>query len=269
MGASSSVHELGTFGRLICQSLTLRDGLETACQIWSDWNSGVHVWVLRCGDYVDLHHRFLHGDPREWRQFVAATLMTYLNFLGAAAGPGWRPTAVGLPLRSLPGVRSIPLLADTRIEFGRPWMTLTFAAAVLSRPLRRLPAVGMRGTNTDWTDSTPAIDFGGAVQQIVTTLLPDGYPGLQLVAEAVRMSPRTLQRRLEAEGLTFARVVAKARVSEAQRMLGDPARKVIDVALDLGYSDPAHFTRAFERWTGVAPREFRRRAVEHADRVGS
>ena len=99
---------------------------------------------------------------------------------------------------------------------------------------------------------------GGAVQLIVTTLLPDGYPDIHSVAELVRLSPRTLQRRLCDEGLTFARVVAQVRFDIAQRMLDDPARKVIDVALDLGYSDPAHFTRAFARWTGLAPREFRR-----------
>lgn len=99
---------------------------------------------------------------------------------------------------------------------------------------------------------------GSAVQQIVTTLLPDGYPDIHSVAELVRLSPRTLQRRLCDEGLTFARVVAQVRFDIAQRMLDDPARKVIDVALDLGYSDPAHFTRAFARWTGLAPREFRR-----------
>jgi AraC-like DNA-binding protein len=101
-------------------------------------------------------------------------------------------------------------------------------------------------------------DFGEAVRQIVTMLLSEGYPDIHLVAGMVRISVRTLQRRLQDEGLTFARVVAKARFDEAQRMLEDPARKVIDVALDLGYSDPAHFTRAFERWTGLAPREFRR-----------
>lgn len=96
------------------------------------------------------------------------------------------------------------------------------------------------------------------MQEIVTGLLPDGYPDVQSVAGKVRVSARTLQRRLSEEGLTFVEVVARARLDVAQRLLDDPARKVIDVALDLGYSDPAHFTRAFVRWTGVAPRDFRR-----------
>ena len=100
--------------------------------------------------------------------------------------------------------------------------------------------------------------LGDVVQQIVTRLLPDGSPEMRSVAELVGVTTRTLQRRLSAEGLTFVAIVAHARLEVARRMLDDPARKVIDVALDLGYSDPAHFTRAFSRWTGVTPRDFRR-----------
>jgi AraC-like DNA-binding protein len=100
---------------------------------------------------------------------------------------------------------------------------------------------------------------GTAVQQIVAALLPDGYPDIHSVATMMRLSSRTLQRRLAEEGVTFARVVALARLAAAQRMLDDPGCKIIEVALDLGYSDPAHFARAFMRWTGLAPREFRRR----------
>src|SRR5262245_28097329 len=111
--------------------------------------------------------------------------------------------------------------------------------------------------------ATDGDDFGGAVQRIVATLLPDGRPDIRLVSQVVRLSLRTLQRRLHAEGLTFAGVVARARFAEALRMLDDPTRKVIEVALDLGYSDPAHFTRAFERWTGLTPREYRRRSGRH------
>jgi AraC-like DNA-binding protein len=108
--------------------------------------------------------------------------------------------------------------------------------------------------------------IGGAVQQIVTTLLPDGHPDVRSVAKAMRLSTRTLQRRLSNEGITFMRVVAQARYAVARQMLDDPARKVIDIALDLGYSDPAHFARAFARWTGLAPREFRRLRAPSAQR---
>jgi AraC-like DNA-binding protein len=87
---------------------------------------------------------------------------------------------------------------------------------------------------------------------------PDGYPDVQSVAQMVRVSARTLQRRLSDESLTFAGVVARARFDVGQLMLDDPAHKVVDVALDLGYSDHAHFTPAFVRWAGIAPREFRR-----------
>jgi AraC-like DNA-binding protein len=106
--------------------------------------------------------------------------------------------------------------------------------------------------------------LGGLVQEVVTALLPDGPPDVRSVAEVIRLSARTLQRRLAEEGLTFATVVARARYDAARRMLEDPSRKVIDVALDVGYSDHAHFTRAFVRWTGLSPREFRRRG--HEDR---
>src|SRR5262249_36580534 len=122
------------------------------------------------------------------------------------------------------------------------------ASAKESAVMHGLPSVPGIGANRR---------LGTVVHQIVTRLLPGGSPNVRSVAEQMRLSTRTLQRRLSKEGLTFAGVVARARFDVAQRLLADPGRKVIDVALELGYSDPAHFTRAFMRWTGVAPREFR------------
>jgi AraC-like DNA-binding protein len=99
---------------------------------------------------------------------------------------------------------------------------------------------------------------GDVVQQIVTPLLRDGHPDVCSVATMLGLSTRTLQRRLFEEGVTYARVVAQSCFAVAQWLLDDPACKVIEVALDLGYSDQAHFARAFARWTGLTPREFRR-----------
>ena len=118
----------------------------------------------------------------------------------------------------------------------------------------------------------PSVDPGsrGAwdverVKDAVAAMLVRRAPDINLVARALRTSRRTLQRRLRGAGLAYVELVAEVRRQAAERLLQDPTRKVADVARELGYSDPAHFTRAFSRWTGVSPRSFR---IEHG-RAGS
>ena len=260
IGAATRVPQLGTFGRLISQALTLEEGIETAHRILPSFSSGERAWLGRKRGEAQLHDRFLIEG--ENLQVVALSLMLHLNFIASAAGPRWRPTEVWVPARRLPGSAAFPLLSDTRLVLEKPEIRITFPIDLLQLPLPHTSG-GVGPTITSWEESGPATDVGGAVQQIVTTLLPDGSPDIRFVAEAVRTSARTLQRRLKQEGVTFARVVARARFHAAQQLLDDPARKVIDVALDLGYSDPAHFTRAFSRWSGVTPREFRRLQSAH------
>jgi AraC-like DNA-binding protein len=254
----------GMLGERVGQASTLREALGTFYRLTPHHNSGVRAWSTTDGAQVRLHHVFLHGGEDDWGQFAASVLMQYLKLIESVAGPDWRPTSIRVPIRSLPGRRAIRLLSETPIELGQAAMTIIVSAALLDRPLPSRPPGRAGGTAEDWDRAKPAHDFGGAVQQIVAALLPTGYPDVRVVAEVVRMSPRTLQRRLRDEGLTFAGVVARTRCEVARHLLVDPDRKVIDVALDLGYSDPAHFTRAFTRWTGLPPRDFRRHAAEHA-----
>jgi AraC-like DNA-binding protein len=82
-------------------------------------------------------------------------------------------------------------------------------------------------------------------------------PDIHLVADTILTSPRTLQRRLRDAGVTYARLVAEARCASAVRLLANSDQTIAEVSRMLGYSDPAHFTRAFQRWTGVTPRAFR------------
>ena len=103
-----------------------------------------------------------------------------------------------------------------------------------------------------------ARDFYREVTEVVRKLLPDGPLNVETVADAVRTSPRTLQRRLHRAGSTFAGVLQQARYAAARRMLRNSSRKIGEIGRVLGYSDPAHFTRAFTRWTGVPPERFRR-----------
>jgi len=71
------------------------------------------------------------------------------------------------------------------------------------------------------------------------------------------ISARTLQRQLSKESTNYAKIVDLIRFNSAIPLLKDKKNKLVDIAYDLGYSDPAHFSRAFKRWSGVSPREFR------------
>ena len=106
-----------------------------------------------------------------------------------------------------------------------------------------------------------ARDVAQHVQQVVATLLAGSDPAsIERVAARLSTSVRTLQRRLRAAGLTYSEVLQRVRRASAQRMLLDRAAGISEVARSLGYSDPAHFTRAFHRWTGSTPRDFRARS---------
>jgi AraC-like DNA-binding protein len=94
---------------------------------------------------------------------------------------------------------------------------------------------------------------------------PDGPPPIECVARAARCSVRTVQRRLREAGLTYTGLLDEVRLEIAAVMLREAGKRVRDIAFDLGYSDQANFTRAFRRWAGVSPSEFRRLRVDRQD----
>lgn len=97
------------------------------------------------------------------------------------------------------------------------------------------------------------------VANAVATLLPHGQARHDVVAARLGMSPRTLARRLASEGSSFAAILAETRGALADRYLGDRTLAISQIAWLLGYAEIGAFTRAFQRWTGMAPSAARAR----------
>lgn len=106
--------------------------------------------------------------------------------------------------------------------------------------------------------TVPTDGFKESLCQLIQSLLPKQYPSLTIASEAAGVSIRTLQRRLEHHQLNYSQLVEQIRFDQAVKLLQDPTNQLIDIALELSYTDAANFTRAFKRWTGISPREFRR-----------
>jgi AraC-like DNA-binding protein len=114
------------------------------------------------------------------------------------------------------------------------------------------------------TPSAPTADFVASIREAIETLSGgEDYPTIRQTADFVGLSVRTLQRRLAQAGVSHHRLVAQARFATAAAVLEQTDAKILELALDLGYSDHANFTRAFRRWAGCAPREYRSRKPPH------
>src|SRR5262249_10540675 len=105
------------------------------------------------------------------------------------------------------------------------------------------------------------------VRRLLWSALSAGVPSLEGVGRVLGMSPRTLQRRLRAEGTTFSAGPPQVRHGLAGPLLGDGRVAVAEGAFLLGYEDPSAFHRAFRRWSGRSPRVFRRGSGEGGCRL--
>ena len=108
-----------------------------------------------------------------------------------------------------------------------------------------------------WT-SARATPFWREVEAKLAPLLPGGAAGIDAVARAMGVSRQTLYRRLKEEGFTFEHVLDDFRRRLAARYIGREGMSVKAAAYRLGFSDPAAFSRAFKRWTGRSPSDYRR-----------
>ncbi len=103
------------------------------------------------------------------------------------------------------------------------------------------------------------LDLANSMKLLLRPYLGNSTPSIELSAEIIGMSARTLQRRLGATGLTHSGLLEQVRFETAAQMLKNTEQNVIHVAYEVGYEDPSNFARAFRRIAGVSPREYRQR----------
>jgi AraC-like DNA-binding protein len=149
----------------------------------------------------------------------------------------------------------------TDVLFGCEDSGLALARPDLDRPMR-LADVHSAQTLAPLVDAELAArPQGSSLAERVAALVAASLPGctdVEEVARAMHMSARTLQRRLEQEQTRFGEVLDQARLGVARRLLADRSLTMADVAARVGFSDVATFSRAFKRWTGQPPGQWRR-----------
>jgi len=256
---------LGAYGSALRRCGTVLQALRTAVELLPHFASGHRDWIAAERDRVWLCMSLVEGIETGRSQVEAFVLSMTIHTIQGIAGPEWSPRAVRLPDHGRAWVDGLELDASIDVDPARRHVAIELPRGLLLLPLpgsRTLRAAPDPGAQLD--ESAPPEDLVDSLRWVIDGLLGEGRPSVDLVAEAACVSRRTLQRQLAIDGLTYSELLDGCRMERARELLRGSSVRAIDVAYELGYQDPANFTRAFRRWAGVTPREFRRHLLESA-----
>ncbi|WP_256659153.1 AraC family transcriptional regulator [Pseudomonas sp. A-1] len=145
------------------------------------------------------------------------------------------------------------------IQFDAPATQLFFDAAILDQPLPHASpqsaALYARLCERRSIELSRG-DVAARLSQMIAEHIAEP-PDLAAAADALHCSPRTLSRKLLAQGWQYQQLVDQVREIHARRALSDPTQSITRIAQQLGYADNSGFFRAFKKWTGLSPSAFR------------
>jgi AraC-like DNA-binding protein len=232
---------------------TVREALELACTYASTRTSAIGLALYVEGEIasVVIEERTSLGAIRE---VIVIALALGLWQLGQS-----------LTGRTLEGVAECafarPAYLDglhvERLRFDQPNHRLVFPAAELAIPLVSADPVAMQLAREQCERELAALDTG--ISARVRGALHGRNASLVALAKSLRMSPRTLKRRLADEGTTFSAIRDDVRRQRALLLLDNRGLAIGEIATLLGYSELPNFTRAFRKWTGITPLAYRER----------
>jgi AraC-like DNA-binding protein len=155
------------------------------------------------------------------------------------------------------------LMYSTTISFRAPHTAIIFDAAHLD-----LPIVQNERTIKDFLRRAPEnillkyknlSSLGARIRRRLRQSLPGDLPEFEALADEMNLTPATLRRRLHEEGTFYQSIKDQLRRDLAIGYLSHSKRSAMDIGLELGFSERSAFHRAFKKWTGASPGEFRRR----------
>jgi AraC-like DNA-binding protein len=261
----ASIVPFGSYGvldYLPLASADVRSALERYAKFYKIAHGGAELAVE---DHGSSLHLTLHADvpSAHMRDSIAYSFAIVLSRLRSATMQRWTPRLVRFgfaPWHTMAGCEEV---FGKSVRFDAHEHVIVLDAAVarlellsadpaLCEELEQRAALNLRQLSTD-------VSTSDAARIAIRQLLRQG-PTIGSVATAIGKSERSLQRALACEATSFRALVAEVRADLAHDLLRQRDCRVAEVAAELGFAEPAAFSRAFRQWTGVYPAQYRRLA---------
>ena len=268
MAEARQLADFGALSLLISHQRTLRDVLRTLMHYRDMLNESLALDLEEAGRVSVLREEVITRSPRA-RQANELAVAVLFRLCRSLLGEAWAPQSVHFTHEAPADPRTHRRFFRCKLVFEGDFNGIVCATTDLDVP-NPLADPARADYAARFLADLPATQGGSVVADVrrcVYLLLPLGRATIVQVAESMGLNMRTLQRRLDENGLGFGALVAQVRRELAPRYLGNPRYPMGRVAEQLGYAQASSFTRWFAGEFGVPPVQWRER--EQAKSAGT
>ena len=185
-----------------------------------------------------------------------------IDLIRMFAGKDWRPDSVDLMMTENRIAEKNSVFRGCPLSFSQVGTAVLFPKDLLSLKKARedetdresVPPHQSVGRLETVTNPVPLLS------RVLESYVTEPDLSLELVADIAGLTPRSLQRLLKAHQSSYRQLLNAARLGYAKHQLQSNRQRISEISKRLGYSDASHFNRAFKKWTGSTPSEYRRRS---------
>lgn len=250
----------GALGYAWLASSTLRTSLERLVRYQRMISEGVTGSIHEKAGEVSLVVAFHLETEEEIPVWVDAILALIVHLCRINYGEELPLTSVSFRHREPDCASRFYGYFRCPLEFGADDNRISFPAAILDQPLEGSHPTLARLHDQVIVDYLAGLKQGSLVEKVKNAIierLPSGGVTDATIAHALYMHERTLQRNLRQEGTTFKSILNEVREELAIRYLQDETLSLGEISFLLGFTEISSFSRAFKRWTGVPPSDYR------------
>jgi AraC-like DNA-binding protein len=266
VGQHANLQSFGIAGRLARNAPSVGAALQDLAAYFVLHDSGGVPSIAIHDDTATLTYGIHTAGVRNADQVYDQSVVSMINVMRQLCGAEWKPDAIMLPRKRPEDIRPYRQILGAPLRFDAVQAAIVFPAFWLARPVADadplLHIVLQDRASAELSGQEPMLH--GDVRRMIRLLLPSRRCSRADVSKRLGIHPRTLGRRLQESGTTFQALLDDMRAQIAKQLLLDTRLPVARVAAAVGYEDPTIFTRAFARWTGRTPSEFRADLVVRA-----
>lgn len=264
LAAQRRLSTLGPISLVLKEESTPRDALDTLCRYLKLVNASLMIHVEDADSMVIIREDLLPSPGLSMRQSVELSVGSMFHMLRELIGPHWRPLEVCFTHRPPANISAHQTFFGRGVKFNQEFNGLVCMASDLSKP-RELGDQVAAGFVRKYLEASLR-DRSESVQetcrQIILALLPGGSCSAQEVAQLLHVDRRTLHRQLDAEGLSFSRLLDQVRSDLVKCHLRESDRALSEVAELLGFSRLSSFSHWFRSLFGCSASRWRKQAAE-------